>query len=109
MSKQWTNDEINFLKDNYKTMTYKQLSQHLNRTKAAIDLKINRLELKKEKYTYNHNYFENIDTKEKAYWLGFIYADGNVNKAGSTLRINLQGKDHLHLAKFNKHIYPPEE
>jgi len=30
------------------------------------------------KYTWNDNYFETIDTIEKAYWLGFLYADGNV-------------------------------
>jgi len=28
----------------------------------------------------NENIFETIDTKEKAYWLGFIYADGNISK-----------------------------
>lgn len=106
MSKQWTSDEIDFLKDNYKIMTYKQLSQHLNRTKAAIDLKINRLGLKKEKYTYNHDYFEKIDTKEKAYWLGFIYADGGVSidskNNSCELAIKLQASDAEHLRKFNK-------
>lgn len=28
----------------------------------------------------NHNYFENIDNEHKAYWLGFIYADGSISK-----------------------------
>ena len=28
----------------------------------------------------NHNYFENIDSEHKAYWLGFIYADGSITK-----------------------------
>lgn len=32
----------------------------------------------KTTYYYNENYFEKIDTNEKAYWLGFIAADGNL-------------------------------
>lgn len=106
MSKQWTNDEINFLKENYKTMTYKQLSEKLDRTKTAIDLKINRLGLKKDKYIYNHDYFEYIDTPDKAYWLGFIYADGGIfvnEKMNSCeLSIKLQASDCNHLRKFNQ-------
>ena len=31
------------------------------------------------KYTYNKNYFEVINTKEKAYILGFLYADGCIS------------------------------
>jgi hypothetical protein len=36
------------------------------------------------KYNFNENYFENIDTEEKAYWLGFFFADGciTINKKG---------------------------
>lgn len=30
----------------------------------------------------NENYFENIDSHKKAYWLGFICADGHINKQG---------------------------
>jgi hypothetical protein len=30
------------------------------------------------KYTFNHNFFENIDTEAKAYFLGFMVADGHV-------------------------------
>ena len=28
------------------------------------------------KYYFDLNFFEKIDTEEKAYWLGFLYADG---------------------------------
>lgn len=31
------------------------------------------------KHFFNERYFENIDTEEKAYWLGFISADGSIN------------------------------
>lgn len=32
------------------------------------------------KYTFNHNFFEIIDTPEKAYFLGFMLADGHVGE-----------------------------
>ena len=32
------------------------------------------------KYDRNSNVFEKIDTEEKAYWLGFLYADGYINE-----------------------------
>ena len=47
---------------------------------------------RRKKYTVNHNYFETIDSQEKAYILGFIYADGYVNEKG-TLEIGLHPKD----------------
>ena len=37
-------------------------------------------------YSVNDDYFSEIDTEEKAYWLGFIYADGYVT--GSKLNSN---------------------
>jgi hypothetical protein len=54
------------------------------------------------KYKFNENYFEIIDTPEKAYWLGFIMADGHVSKDG--LCIALNEKDVYHLIKFLKDI-----
>lgn len=30
------------------------------------------------KYFFDENIFEEIDTEEKAYWLGFLYADGSI-------------------------------
>ena len=49
-----------------------------------------------------HSFFENINTEEKAYWLGFILGDGNVYK--NRIYIELQRDDIEHLKKFKKHI-----
>ena len=55
------------------------------------------------KYVIDHHFFDEIDTEEKAYWLGFITADGNVmqTKTGSTLRVILAVKDAGHLERMN--------
>lgn len=57
---------------------------------------------RKRKYQLNENYFELIDSEDKAYWLGFIAADGCVY--GNELKIELAGKDVDHLYKFRKAI-----
>jgi hypothetical protein len=52
------------------------------------------------KYDIDHHFFDVIDTEEKAYWLGFITADGCiVNK--SALTINLATADAGHLEKLS--------
>lgn len=61
------------------------------------------------KYSANHNFFENIDTEEKAYWLGFILADGAIlttpNKPKTLrLQILLSEKDKTHIEKFLRTI-----
>lgn len=49
---------------------------------------------------YNRHIFDNIDSAEKAYWLGFIIADGYLNDDKNMLRIKLGNKDKSHLEKF---------
>lgn len=54
----------------------------------------------------NLDFFQTIDNEEKAYWLGFIYADGCIVRSGYTLTISINKKDEEHLQKlsdiFNK-------
>jgi len=56
------------------------------------------------KYAVDETFFEKIDTEEKAYWLGFISADGNISKNGYILSIGLKSTDVKHLEKFKKDI-----
>ena len=48
------------------------------------------------------NYFENIDTEEKAYFLGLIYSDGNVREhnGGYFLNLELKREDRYILEKL---------
>lgn len=48
--------------------------------------------------------FDVIDTEEKAYWLGFMYADGNVSSEGHRLEMNLSINDISHMEKFRKFL-----
>ena len=57
-------------------------------------VKIERLPHKKK---INKNIFEVINTEEKAYWLGFLYADGSIRKNTNTVELSLKGSDVEHL------------
>lgn len=51
----------------------------------------------------NEYYFETIDTNEKAYWLGYLYADGNIKvEKNGTMRvvIELNKKDEYIVDRF---------
>lgn len=46
----------------------------------------------------NHDYFEKIDCERKAYWVGFLLADGCVTNGGVALRLAI--KDQYHVEQF---------
>lgn len=58
---------------------------------------------KNRKHFFDTNYFKKIDSEEKAYWLGFLYADGCVIEKG-VLILALQERDKGHLEKFKKSL-----
>lgn len=55
---------------------------------------------KNARYTTNENYFEKIDTEEKAYWLGYIYADGCIHNNLSKMTVSAAEVDKSHMQKF---------
>lgn len=66
-------------------------------------LKSNNIEVKKifRKYLIRNDYFEVIDSEDKAYWLGFLMADGY--NSGKFIRLDI--KDGGHLEKLRDRIY----
>ena len=56
------------------------------------------------KYSFDRNYFKEINTEEKAYWLGFIAADGCVSAKMNSIRVDLKSADvgHLVLAAISQ-------
>lgn len=103
--KEWSKDQIDFLRNNYLSMSNDEISKTIGRTRKAVQVKLSKLGLKRpDKYYYNKRFFQCIDTKEKAYWLGFLYADGYVciSESNSEVGVELSVVDVNHLKKFNK-------
>ena len=102
-------EKENYIKNNYLTESTKSILEKLNISKPCLlrYARKHNLKIKSSKlYDCDENFFENIDTEDKAYWLGFLYADGYVRKrkSGSEMRLKLSIKDIEHLEKFNKTI-----
>jgi hypothetical protein len=57
-------------------------------------------------YQYRQDAFSAIDTQEKAYWLGFLYADGSVSTGEDRFSLGISKKDRGHLEEFRNFICP---
>lgn len=84
--------------------SFKEISKKYKCSSTTISTNLKKVGIKSLEYTLNENYFEKIDSEEKAYFLGFLYADGCVSKNNNTyyMMISLQEEDKSILEKFNK-------
>lgn len=77
------------------------------------DGKIDKPHNSKGRYYCNHDFFHTIDTEAKAYWLGFLAADGCLVGAGRYRGVNLllagYEKDHLELYRKSLEAEHPLE
>ncbi len=64
----------------------------------------NGIERRHSLYTLDEHYFDKIDTQEKAYILGLLYADGYYNQKNHTVSITLQEEDRHILEEINNLI-----
>lgn len=106
--------------NNYESNFNKALEMYKNGislTQIGKELGVNRKRLSKDfkklgititqngqKYSYNYNIFEQIDTEHKAYWLGFLYADGYNSTDHNCVELALAEYDYEHLVKFRRFI-----
>lgn len=84
--------------------TVKEIAEKLNIHRQTLIRKMRRWDLNQQKIKFNHNFFEKIDSEEKAYWLGFLFADGCVqikNENNARISVLLAGKDKDQLIKFH--------
>ena len=104
MNKIFSDKDIEYIKGNYKSMTYGQIASKLNYTEKQIRSKALNLGLTKTR-KFNKKYFQRITTPNQAYWLGLIYADGylvhNKKLSNYELGIELINTDHKLLDDLN--------
>jgi hypothetical protein len=104
----WETWEDEIIKEIYPIHGYEDVLKLLpHRNKSGIQGRAFKLGIKY--ITYNKNYFEKINSPTKAYWLGFLYADGYVttnNRWGLELCIaDIEHKKNL-LSSFECNIIP---
>lgn len=102
--------QVDYINNNYNTKSSTTLSKEINCSKELIKSIWKKGDKKgKTNYMYysDFNYFKNINTPEKAYWLGFIYADGCVYKRNNhegLLSITLKNTDDEIIKMFKNDI-----
>ena len=101
-------NEQEVIKDYEKEKNIRKVSKNFNVPMAHIKkiLIINGYEITNRRYSVDFSYFDIIDTEEKSYWLGFLFADGYIRerKNGNSLELKLGIKDKSHLELFKKAI-----
>jgi hypothetical protein len=96
--------------DLYNTgLSCQKIANQLNVSESFINKKLKELNITKRsnsiyrKRSWDENFFNKITTEEKAYWLGFLYADGCVHdKPNGQKLITLVVKDKEVIEKFIK-------
>lgn len=106
-------ETIDFIRDKYynEKLSMESIGKLLGTSASTISkiMKQNNFKARTDreqalKYVCNEHYFDSIDTEEKAYWLGFMYADGfiqNKRKYGNyKVGLSLTESDREHLEKL---------
>lgn len=94
-----------------KGMTYTAIGKELNKNRQVV---AKHIKAKKENRPIinhnllnekmNHDIFENIDTPEKAYWLGLLYADGDISESRTSIALSLKEEDLYHVEAFKSFL-----
>lgn len=87
----FSHSEDKILSDNYRTRGTEWVSIRLGRSINSVIIRAGRIGIAKQHMEYNEQYFDTIDSNEKAYILGLLASDGCV--MGQCVRLCLSIKD----------------
>lgn len=93
---EWSYEKINFLKENYKKYSIRELTKLLGyKSRTSVKLKKNQLGL--DKLTNRIGDLSPLlsETYQAYYWIGFIFADGHLSKEGRLSVTSSYDKKHL--------------
>jgi len=116
-SPEWLNQAIDLYTNQHMTFVEigqqlhvgrKTVSKYLNQAGFQSNPKyirhINPEKLRKYDYSIADSVFDKIDTEEKAYWLGFLYADGYIAELNNSIELSLEESDLNHLIAYRNFL-----
>lgn len=84
----------------------RQIAKHFDVSNKTLSLHIRWNKINSRSVRFDTRFFETIDSESRAYWLGYIMADGCVTITQSN-RVEVSSKDIEHLKKWNAAIRSP--
>ena len=101
--------DINVIKEEYENgKTLQEIADEVGCCRQSLAVQLRKIGVrvirKDAMYDLREDAFDDINTEEQAYWLGFMFADGNLAIRDHYIRVNLSGKDTEHLIKFKKFL-----
>jgi len=95
-------EEMNYYLNNFVSIKDVCKKFHIDNKSFSKYLKLNNIEIRetRRKYIVNEEYFDIIDTEDKAYWLGFLMGDGCIKSNNNQIQLALSNKDEDHVIKF---------
>lgn len=113
MRRKFTQLEINSIINLYNTgKQQREIAQQFNCSQTGISTILRRHNIQTrvgKKITYtdvNDTLFKIINSEESAYFLGFLYADGNVSKNKTCVSLKLKSNDQCIIEKFRDIMSP---
>lgn len=96
---------INYFLTN-QSVSIKDCAKLFNIHRETLSSRLKALDIHEDrrKYKFNENYFDIIDDEGKAYWLGFLLADGCLKKDRDQVSLRISKTDINHLLKFKRCI-----
>lgn len=99
--------QISTAKELYEeTESLRKVAKHFGISRTALtrifresDIEIGK-SCRAKKPEFNEDFFHTIDNEEKAYWFGFLYADGYLDESTGSIRVELKSSDKDHIVKF---------
>lgn len=97
----WSDEQVAYIIDKYlnENYTLKQLGREFSCSYATIRNLLNKHHIQsrggKQGFPRDEFYFSKIDSIDKAYWLGFLYADGCVHSNDNSVSINITDLEHV--------------
>lgn len=93
-----------YTKENY---SMNKIAKELSISDSTVKkfLQEENIEIKKIRlnYTVKENLFKEITNDEDAYWLGLLYADGNVSSKGNSIELDLKAEDKYLVQLFKEY------
>lgn len=94
-------------------LTQREMAKKFGVCRTTVQKALRKNGLKTPNYhnalKFDNTVFDSIDTEEKAYWLGFLFADGNVSATINNIELSLAECDKEHLEKYRRFLKAQSE